>query len=41
MSLKILWPELQAEALKTGLMVGPPLNGQYLLPEATNTRQLS
>ncbi len=40
-TLKILWPELEAEALKTGLMVGPPRNGHYLLPEATNTRQLS
>lgn len=40
-ALRILWPELQAEALKTGLMVGPPRNGRYMLSEATDTRQLS
>jgi hypothetical protein len=40
-ALRILWPELQAEALKTGLMIGPPLRGRYLIPKASETRQLS
>ena len=39
-ALRVLWPDLEAEALKTGLMVGPPRHGHYLLPEATETRQL-
>jgi hypothetical protein len=40
-ALRILWPELQAEALKTGLMVAPPLRGRYLIPQAAQTRQLN
>ncbi len=39
--LRVLWPELQAEALKTGLLIGPPLRGRYLIPRAAEARQLS
>ncbi len=40
-ALRIIWPELQAEALKTGLMVGPPLRGRYLLAKGAAARQIS
>jgi hypothetical protein len=40
-ALRVLWPELQAEALKTGLLIGPPLRDRYLIPKAAETRQLS
>ena len=40
-ALRVLWPELQAEALKSGLMIGPPLRGRYLFPRASEARQLS
>lgn len=40
-ALRILWPELEAEALKTGLMIGPPKRGRYLIPQAAENRQLS
>jgi hypothetical protein len=40
-ALRVIWPELQAEALKTGLMIGPPLRGRYLIPQAAEGRQLS
>jgi hypothetical protein len=40
-ALRIIWPELQAEALKTGLMVGPPLRGRYLLDKGAAARQIS
>jgi len=39
-ALRIIWPELQAEALKTGLMVGPPLRGRYLLAKGAAARQI-
>ena len=38
--LRTLWPEVNAEALSTGLSVGKPRAGRYLLVEATNTRRL-
>jgi hypothetical protein len=40
-ALRVLWPELQAEAMKTGLWVAPPLKGRYLIPQAAEGRQLS
>jgi hypothetical protein len=40
-ALRIIWPELQAEALKTGLMVAPPLRGRYLLAKGAAARQIS
>ncbi len=40
-ALRIIWPELQAEALKTGLMVGPPLRGRYLLAKGAAARQIA
>ncbi len=40
-ALRIIWPELQAEALKTGFMVGPPLRGRYLLVKGAAARQIS
>jgi Plasmid encoded RepA protein len=40
-ALKIIWPELQAESLKHGLMVGPPLRGRYLLAQGAEARQLN
>jgi hypothetical protein len=39
-ALRIIWPELQAEALKTGLMVAPPLRGRYLLAKGAAARQI-
>jgi hypothetical protein len=39
-ALRIIWPELQAEALKTGLMVGPPLRGRYLLAKGAAARRI-
>ena len=38
--LRTLWPEVNAEALPTGLHVGKPRKGRYLLNEATSTRRL-
>lgn len=38
--LRILWPELQADAQKDGLWVAPPLNGHYLLPLGKAARKL-
>ncbi len=40
-ALRIIWPEIQAEALRTGLMIGPPLRGRYLIPQAAEGRLLS
>jgi hypothetical protein len=39
-ALRVLWPEVQAEALKTGLVVGPPKHGRYLLPQGAAARLL-
>jgi hypothetical protein len=39
-ALKTLWPELQAEALKAGLMVAPPLRGRYMLPQGAEARKM-
>lgn len=39
-ALKVLWPQLNAEALKGGLQVGKPLRGQYLVGQAAQTRRL-
>ncbi len=40
-ALKIIWPELQAESLKHGLVVGPPLRGRYLLAQGAEARLLN
>lgn len=40
-ALKVLWPQLNAEALKLGLQVGKPLRGQYLIDQAVQTRRLN
>jgi Plasmid encoded RepA protein len=40
LALRVLWPELQAEAQKTGLIVGPPKHGRYLLPHGAQARLL-
>ena len=38
--LRTLWPEINAEALSTGLMVGKPRGNRYLLVEAKGVRRL-
>ena len=38
--LRTLWPEINAEALSTGLAIGKPRAGRYLLVEAASTRRL-
>jgi hypothetical protein len=38
--LRTLWPEVNAEALSTGLSVGKPRGNRYLLVEANNVRKL-
>jgi hypothetical protein len=38
--LKTLWPEVTAEALPGGLIIGKPRAGRYMLVEATSTRRL-
>lgn len=40
-ALKVMWPELQAEARQEGLWIDKPLNGVYLIPTANTTRKLS
>ncbi|MGI4756176.1 MAG: hypothetical protein ACRYGF_04920 [Janthinobacterium lividum] len=37
---KTIWPELNAEAEKTGLRIGPPRNGMHFIPQARNMRRL-
>jgi hypothetical protein len=39
--LRVIWPECVAEARKEGLMVGPPLNGVYLIKKGGAVRRLS
>lgn len=38
--LKTIWPELNAEAEKKGLKIGPPSGGQHLIPQARHVRRL-
>ena len=40
-ALRVLWPELEAEATKEGLQVGPPRQRQYLIPKSGAVRRLS
>ncbi len=37
---KTIWPELNAEAEKKGLRIGPPLKGSHLIPQAKHVRRL-
>lgn len=40
-ALRVIWPELQAEATKKGLKVGPPRDRKYLIPRGGAIRRLS
>lgn len=37
---KTIWPELNAEAEKKGLRIGPPRGGNHLVPQAKHVRRL-
>ena len=37
---KTIWPELNAEAEKAGLRIGPPHGGMHFLPQARSVRRL-